>query len=260
MNYLRYLCCLFCYVLISNVAFSGTMGSLKQPYVIGLSVGPTWGSGNQTQTFYLQPDVLKSYIAQNNNQAFTTAELFIAKQYDVSEEISSQKELMAELGIVLAGAGNAKLSGDIWEEASPNFNNSDYRYKLNHAYVGIQARLFEINLFDFMAQCHACIKPYLSGSLGVAFNRAYDFKNTPKIAEEVAEPNFANQTKTSFAYTLGAGLEKTLTKQLHAAIGYEFADWGATELARATEQTLNQGLSLKHFYAQQLQFSLFYIF
>jgi hypothetical protein len=103
-------CCAF----ISNHAFSGTMGEQHiNPYMIGLSAGPSWGSGNKTQTFYLQPNIQKSYVAQSNNQAFTTAELFIATQF-------KQSKLLEQFGFVFSGAGNAQLSGDIWELASPS--------------------------------------------------------------------------------------------------------------------------------------------
>ncbi|MCH9689290.1 MAG: porin family protein [Gammaproteobacteria bacterium] len=237
-------CCAF----ISNHAFSGTIdeqfNQSIHPYLIGLSAGPSRGSGDKTQTLYLQPDIQKSYVAEKNNQAFTTAELFLAKQF-------KQNKLLEQFGFVFAGAGNAILSGDIWELANPNFNNFEYQYKLNHAYIALKGRVLPINFSTL-------ISPYLSASLGVAFNRAYQFKNTPKITEEVPLPNFKNKTKTSVSYTVGAGIEKTLTSQFKAAIGYEIADWGSTQLAPATGQTLNQGLSLKHFYAQQLQFSLFY--
>ncbi|MDX2345444.1 MAG: porin family protein [Legionella sp.] len=215
--------------------------------IVGLSVGPTWGSGNKTQTFYLQPDILKSYVAESNTHTFTTAEIFVAQQKEISEKY------LGQLGISLQGAGNARLSGDILEDASPDFNNANYSYKLNHAYVAAKARVIKTDVSN-----QYLILPYASGSLGVGFNHAYYFRNIPKITEEVATPNFKNQTKTSFSYTFGLGLQKAIIPQIQAAIGYEFADWGRSKLARANNQTLNQGLSLKHFYAQQLQFSLFY--
>jgi opacity protein-like surface antigen len=80
----------------------------------------------------------------------------------------------------------------------------------------------------------------------------------PKITSEVAPPPFGSNTTTTFTYALGIGLQKALPCGFAAAIGYEFTDWGRTQLARAASQTLNQGPTLNHLYANQLLLSLFY--
>lgn len=59
--------------------------------------------------------------------------------------------------------------------------------------------------------------------------------------------------------SLGVGLQKAIMTHLQAAVGYEFSDWGQNQLGRAAGQTMNQGLSANHMYAQQVQCSLFYI-
>jgi len=159
--------------------------------------------------------------------------------------------VMAQLGLVVAWSGDADVSGDVWEDANPNFNNFNYAYKINHTYVALKARL--VAEFDYV------LEPYVSGSLGVGFNRAYNYAETPKIPEEVPAPSFAAYTKTAFSYTLGVGLQKPIMSHLQAAVGYEFSDWGQNQLGRAVGQTMNQGLSSKHMYAQQVQCSLFYI-
>ena len=103
------------------------------------------------------------------------------------------------------------------------------------------------------------VQPYVSGSLGVGFNRAHDFTITPKIFEEVPAPNFTDNRTTAFTYTLGIGVQKALTTNWQAGIGYEFANWGKSQLGRAPGQTLNSGLHLSHLYTNQLQFSLSYV-
>jgi hypothetical protein len=238
-------------VMLAHTASAGDMGvSRSWEPLIGLSAGPTWASANTRQTFNLQPDVQKTYVASNNNETFVTAELFLAGQKLLHPHLLT-KPVMGQLGLVIAWAGDADLSGDVWEDANPNFNNFYYTYKMNHTYVALKGR--------FLGQFEYAAEPYLSGSLGVGFNRAYDYTEKPKIPEEVPAPNFAAHTTTAFSYTLGVGLQKAFTRQLQAAVGYEFSDWGRSQLARAAGQTLNQGLSPKHMYAQELQCSLFYI-
>lgn len=218
--------------------------------VIGLSGGPTWSSGNETQTLDLQPDITKTYTADNSNSVFQNLEFFVAKQKPLNTTLMGQP-LISQLGLSIAEAGNAKLRGDIWEDADPNFDNFTYNYKVNHAHLAIKGRLISHTNFIF--------DPYISGSMGVGFNHAYNFTITPKISEEVAAPPFNSNTNTTFSYTLGIGLQKSLSKQIQIALGYEFADWGKVSLSPAAGQTTSSGLTLNHLYAQSLQFSLFYI-
>jgi opacity protein-like surface antigen len=218
-------------------------------FVLGLSAGPTWETGNKKQTINLEPDVAKTYTANDDSNTFPSAELFIGWQNLWATRLIDQP-LISQLGISIAGAGNARLSGDIWEDADPDFNNYNYDYKINHTHVAVKGRLIGNSCLSF--------EPYISGSVGVGFNHAYDFSIKPKIVEEVAAPPFTSNTTTTFTYTLGVGLQKSFSPQLQAAIGYEFADWGKTQLSRGVGQTSNQGLSLSHLYAHQLQVSLFY--
>jgi opacity protein-like surface antigen len=152
----------------------------------------------------------------------------------------------------IAGGSHANLNGDIWEDADPEFNNFTYSYKVSHAEIALKGRL--IGSYN----C-AIVDPYISASAGIGFNRAYDFTINPVISEAVPAPAFGSNTTTAFTYALGIGIQKSFTPHLQAAIGYEFSNWGKIQLAHAPGQTVGEGLSLNHFYAQEIQFSLFYI-
>jgi len=71
-------------------------------------------------------------------------------------------------------------------------------------------------------------------------------------------PDFASNTTTAFTYTLGVGVERHLNPHWQAGLGYEFADWGKSQLSRASRQTLNNGLSLSHVYTNGFLFNLTY--
>lgn len=216
-------------------------------FFIGLSAGPTWVTGNQTQAINLQPDIVKTYTADNQSSAFASAELFAGWQKALS---FIRQPLLGQLGVSIVGAGNATLQGDIWEDSDSAFDNFNYTYKVNHTHIAIKGRL--------VGNYNTLLEPYISASVGVGFNHAYDFTISPKISQEVAAPGFQSNTTTTFTYTLGIGLQVSLTPQLQAAIGYEFADWGKIQLARAPGQTVNQGLTLNHLYGNELQLALFY--
>jgi hypothetical protein len=86
-------------------------GNASGEFLIGLSAGPTWTSGNNSQTINLEPDVAKTYTANNNSHAFTSGELFIGWQAPGVTRFMEQP-FISQLGLSIAGAGNAKLSGD----------------------------------------------------------------------------------------------------------------------------------------------------
>lgn len=235
-------------VVLSSSAIAGTIGAVQPESwrpVVALSAGPTWAQPGETQTFFLQPGIEKTYQALGKVSTFVSGEFFLGGQKFFNRNWASQ------LGIAIAGAGNTQLTGNVWEDADPNFNNFTYSYKINQVRVAVKGRLFGLMYFG--------VQPYVSGSVGVGFNRAYDVTINPKIFAEIAPPKFTPNTETSFSYTVGIGLQKTWSENWQLGIGYEFADWGNSHLGRASGQTLNQGLSLNHLYAHQLQFTVSYV-
>ncbi len=235
--------------LLSWGATAGTMGQSDHSYawqpLVDLSVGPAWSNSGETQTFYLQPDVEKTYTANKNIPAFVNWEVFLGGQHNLGVNY------LGQLGIAVQGAGNATLSGDVWEDADPDFNNFIYSYNINHVAVALKGKLIGYPSFY--------VQPYISGSAGVGFNHSYAFAILPKISAEIPAPNFTNNTTTTFSYTLGIGLQKTFYTHYQIGVGYEFDDWGKSNLSAAPLQSENQGLSLQHLYAHQLQFTIGYI-
>ncbi len=171
-------------------------------------------------------------------------EIFLGIQKPLREKLDGQ------IGLAVATTGNASLSGNIWDDAEPQFNNYTYDYQVRHTHVAIKGKL--------LSEGGYIVTPWVSGSLGVGFNQARDFSNTPTISESVVMPNFASNTTTAFTYTLGVGVQRRLNQHWQAGVGYEFADWGMSQLSRASGQTINSGLSLSHLYTNGFLFNLTY--
>ena len=74
-----------------------------------------------------------------------------------------------------------------------------------------------------------------------------------------SQSNFSSHTNTTFTYNLGVGIQRVLNQNWQIGIGYEFADWGKSQLGIASGQTLNSGLKLNHFYTSGLLFNLTYV-
>ena len=220
----------------------------KDPYpwskVTALSIGPAWSSSGTSQTILLQPNVEKTYDAAQGGSTLFSGELFYGLQKQLNDTFYSQ------FGLAINASSNAKLNGDIWEDADPEFNNYTYKYNVNHAHIAIKGVL----LADV-----SYVRPYVSASFGMGLNQAHEFTITPKIYQEIPAPAFESHTTTAFTYTFGLGVQRNLNKHWQIGTGYQFAAWGSSNLARAPGQTLNNGLSLSNLYINSIQLSLSYI-
>ena len=211
-------------------------------FVLSLSVGAVLEQAGETQTFYLQPEIEKTYASAGGRHLLGSGELFIGMLGQLNTCLQGQ------LGLAVAATSNAELNGNIWEDANPAFDNYDYSYQINHSHVAIKGKI----LADF----NQPVLLYVSGSLGVGFNNSHSFEITPKIYEELPAPLFESNIQTSFTYTLGTGIQRAITEHWQLGIGYEFADWGASQLGSAPGQTLNSGLHAAHLFTNALQCSL----
>ncbi|HHF7367943.1 TPA: outer membrane protein [Legionella bozemanae] len=234
---------------LASQAFAGTMGpvmtSKDWTWVGSISAGPVWARGGEMQTFYLAPEIEKTYVARKSTNALASGELFVGIQKSLTSG------WLGQLGLVAATTGNAKLQGVIWDDADPQFDNYSYQYKVRNTRIAIKGKL--------LLDRGYWLVPWVNASVGVGFNRAYDFINTPLIFEALPNANFTDHTKTTFTYALGAGVQKPISERWQVGVGYEFANWGKSELERAFGQTMNSGLALNHLYTNGVLFNLTYI-
>ncbi len=243
----------FLFTLISFlVNYTNCIMAADYSKVMTVSLGPAWGyDNNNNQTFYLAPDIEKTYAAKNPTNAMVDLGIFLGLQKTFPSPWVQVQSITGQLGLALVFAGNAKLSGDIWDDANEEFNNYNYNYKLNHTHVALEGKV--------LIDKGYWLTPWVSASIGVGFNRAYAFNNSPTIFEAVQNSNFSSYTQTALTYTISAGLQKSFDKNWQAGVGYEFADWGKSKLGRASGQTMNDGLTLNHYYVNSILFNLSYI-
>jgi opacity protein-like surface antigen len=233
------------FILLINIMSSQKIFSADNHFVVTLSGGPLWENNHQAQTVYMSPDILKIYTAKNSTETLATGELFLGIQHPLNPKLQNQ------IGLSVATMSSAKVSGDIWDDGDSQFNNYTYQYFIKHFRVSVREKL----LMDW----GYTIYPWVSASVGIGFNRSYQFSSTPTISEALPTPYFPNYTQTAFTYSLGFGFQRLLNKNWQLGIGYEFADWGKNKLAQAQGQTLSTSLSLPHFYTQTVLINITYL-
>lgn len=235
--------------LLSGSVFAGTMDSLgMEPdlgWVVAFSAGPAWGGNGTAQTIYLTPTIKKTYEPDSGNNVFFDGEFFAGVQGDLSLTAQGQ------LGLAIAGASSATISGTIFDSAAPQFANHTYNYKLQHAHIAAKTKL--------LVDIGHWVVPWVSGSIGIGYNRASAFNNTVVVDGAVINPDFTAHSQAGFTYTAGLGVQKALNEHWQIGVGYEFADWGKSSLNRAGTQTQNNGLSQNHFYTSAVLFNFTYL-
>jgi len=232
---------------LTSQALAGSMGSVSPDWtrVVTVSVGPVFANAGETQTFYLAPNIEKTWFARKSTKALVAGEVFAGIQKSVTSQ------WLGQLGLALAATDKASLQGVIWDDADPEFDNYNYQYKVQNTRVAVKGKLLYDQGFWLI--------PWVNAGLGVGFNQASHYTNTPLIVEAIQTPDFANHTKTAFSWSVGAGVQVILNEHWQAGAGYEFADWGKSALGRAFGQTMNTGLTLKHLYTNGILFNLSYI-
>jgi|GEM_PF-591897 len=215
---------------------------------ISFNIGPAFTEPGFTQTLLLWPETQNTYLSTGDTDTVGFIEVFFGgtrhfnKGYD------------AALGLSLLGSTNMNPEGDVLIASSPQFNNFFYSYKINHSHIALKGKLSSETFFHVPS-----VQPYVSGSVGVGFNYAYQFGMTPKLFEAVTPPLFQPNTETSFIYTVGIGLQKPLNNHWLIGAGYTFSDWGQSKLAAAPEQTLTgHGLTLNRLYVNAIELGFTY--
>ena len=236
--------------ILTNAAFSGTVGAIPQStdlsWMSSLSAGPVWEQAGNTQTFYLTPEIEKTYVGNQTSNILANAELFVGLQKRVSSTLYTQ------MGFSLGATSNASVSGFIWDDIEEPFANNSYSYKIQHTQLSVKSKVF--------LDQNTWLMPWISANLGIGFNTSFSYQNTPLIYEAIENPNFASHTQIAFSYNLGAGVQKLINHHWLIGIGYEFSDWGKSNLDRAEEQTLNTGPGINHLYTNGILLNLTYLF
>ena len=214
--------------------------------VITIDGGPTWENAGKTQTLFLTPQVKNTYTADKQTRQLNTGELFLG----VHRALGAQWR--GEFGLSLAAMTSAKIAGEVWQDADPEFNNFTYSWKTSNTRLSVKGKLVRDNLFHGLS-------PYVSLSLGASFNHAGHYQSTPLIYQALPDPNFSSNNTTAFAYAVGIGVQRALTDHLQAGIGYEFVDWGKSALSRAPGQTMGTGPYINNLYTNGLMFTLSYL-
>jgi opacity protein-like surface antigen len=216
------------------------------PNVYTLSIGAGWPINDQkNQTLSLEPDLESTYTGGSYHRVPVQGELFVGWQE------SLPLQLIGQIGLAVGASSNVSIIGSIWEDADPVFDNYTYGYLISHRQVMVEGVL----LVPYWNK----VTPYIKAGVGAGFNQAYGYTITPSIINAVAPPAFQSHLTSTFTYMVAAGLQKSISSNWQAGLGYAFSDWGKSQFNPATGETLNNAPSMSHYYVNSLVIQLSYL-
>ena len=230
---------------IAGMTRESITGIPQNAIVVTLNSGPAWYKSGQTQDIYLDAEILNRHVANNSTLALASTELFIGFQKAI------HAQWLGQVGIAVSKPSHATMSGDIWQDADPDFNNFYDHYYISHIQATVKGKLLSLVLGPTW-------QPYFSVTLGAASNKAFGYQSTTKLFQAIPPPDFLENTVTAFTYATSVGIQRMLNAQWALGAAYEFADWGKSSLSPANGQISSSAPSMSHLYTNQFQLNLTY--
>lgn len=210
-------------------AHAGTMGEHKAAGypVVSLGIGTaTPANLGQAEYFPILDPITDEFYSYLPNYRSKTAPLFSMM---VGAEFPINPLWLFQTGIEYNARGTFKVNGNFLQGADvQSADNYSYEYQLSSTQVLLDAKLL-YTVKEF-------IHPFVIGGLGTAFNKAYHFASSVPPTLTFTR-NFPDNTRTSFSYILGLGVEADITKKLRAGIGYRYAGLGKYRFGDTTINT-----------------------
>ncbi|OJY31295.1 MAG: hypothetical protein BGO90_07995 [Legionella sp. 40-6] len=234
--------------LFSMNTLAGSMGAHKVVEdwlaVITVAGGPAWTNPGRTQILYPSfPDQSQHFTPEISSTSIGVGAITFSLQHALSPEVFGQ------LGVGVSVASDVQVRGILGINDATGV--ALYQYQVAPVRAELKGKLIYAG--------HYLVQPYLSSGIGLGLTHSYHYKTI--ILDEAYNTLslFKDHSDTTFAYSVGAGLQKNITQAWQLGLGYEFADWGANNLG-GDGKSLAQGPGSPHLYTHELLISVSYLF
>ncbi len=218
--------------------------------VLTVSSGAEFAKVGSSQTLSMNGDFTTYQYASSgssSNQAFWGGFL--------GTEISLQQQRFLQLGISFYApnsfsSGTGILTQGVDPASSDQFT---YHYKVKNRLFLAEAKL--------LGKVKEHLHPYVSLGLGAAFNQAYAYTTNVPFSLTFT-PEFTNHSTTSFAYSVGVGIDVDIHQNWRLGAGYRFVGLGQANLGNGLIDTTSftSTLTQSNLYAQTVMAQLTYLF
>ena len=171
----------------------------------------------------------------------------------------SRPGFFMQTGVEYNYFGNVNVRGINTVGAEPE-TSTTYAYNYNFKTQQV------LGVFKLLGTAYERFHPYGEIGLGAAFNNASDYHaTTAEIGSLNLTPEFNNQSKTQFSYSVGLGVDVEVNTKIRAGLGYRYSNFGKSSLENGTvifesyQSSVPFGLDSRNNYANQLIARISYV-
>jgi opacity protein-like surface antigen len=208
-------------LMICNPVFASTMWTslpdcLRMILAGGSGAAVSFDVGRQQIFPLLNPvaDQINIYNTEKKLHLSILLDIFVGAEWTPNPDWALQ------FGVGYDQPSNYKIKG--------SFIQGTGFFKYNYEAITRQLLVEGKLLYQVKAGLH----PYAFLGLGAGFNKAQDFNSNVPSSLTFTRIN-EDASKTSFSYSIGAGIDIDVARQVRLGIGYRFADFGGLRLGQA---------------------------
>ena len=189
------------------------------------------------------PENMDTYSVKHDNQG--SIMLTIGEKINTPLSFIKYYTLGGRLQYTFAN----NLDGSIMQYSDPMFLNYNYNWKLSNFILTTETKL---GLLDVEK-----VSLYINGGLGISFNRAQSYKESPLInVTPRANPDFSDNTETNFTYHIGFGADYKFIPKWLVSFGYEFSSLGDFISGKGATTWANESLKLRSYKTNTILFGV----
>ena len=229
-----------------HTGFTNAAGMPEGNWYLKVHGGAGWYSEGKNHTINYGDD---DFDAFNDN-----SEREVAFQYGLGAGFHFAMPEQGAMGLGISWYGDAehKYKGYIDQYAQRSLRDYNYLYKVQSQRVMVEGCWG----FPFYQQ----LEGFVTGGLGMSWNKFSSYKYTPLGTEESPKPEFQDKdTNSAFAWQLGAGVSWAFTPQWRASVFYLYANNGKAE-STADKEPVKGKYETDDITSHNLMFSLNYQF
>lgn len=243
-----------CCFLLSSVVEAGRINDgpflpLSDNTIISLQGGFAKQKANHSLQFTGTDDQIFTYHALKNSKTTSFIGSFLGVEHPLNRE-----NLFMQFGVEYNYFASPYFKGINtvgMEPTTLTLYNYQYKVHTHQVLLATKLRTSRGVLADFY--------PYISFGLGAAINRAAKYSAIlAEAGESNLTPYFADKTNTAFSYSLGVGLEGSVSERVRLGLGWRFSDLGKVEFGTGKiifnnySFLMQNALSIPHHYVNQL--------
>src|SRR3990167_5278570 len=175
---------------------------------------------SRSQTYLGTDNNLFSYESQNENNTTGLVGAFLGVEHPLPHS-----HFLTQTGIQYTQYASTNVNAPHIVGIDPNTSTlHNYRYNFRGRQLLLVAK--------FLTTVNKKYHPYISVGVGASFNTMGHFNtSTTETGSINLAPTFNSNTHRAFSYSLGLGMDTTVSKHVRIGLGYQFTDLGSASLA-----------------------------